>query len=155
MAAWMEQGEVLGLQNDASEYRGDDREVFRWTVEKRTVSVSVLYVRGGSEVPNSFTWMLLSPTLIPSPATGVKTFRDAAIRDTEIRRLLYQAGHVCSRHVCGGQYLQCPALSGMGFLRSCSTLFQTSAETHNSHLIGYEHYHSFCNSTIRSYITSL
>ena len=46
---------MLGLQNDASEYRGDDREVFRWTVEKRTVSVSVLYVRGGSEVPNSFT----------------------------------------------------------------------------------------------------
>lgn len=47
---------------------------------------------------------------------------------------------VCSRHVCGGQYLQCPALSGTGFLRICCTLFQISAETHDLHLIGYENH---------------
>jgi hypothetical protein len=138
---------VLGLQNDASEYRGDDREFFRWTIEKgiRTVSDSVFCVLGGSESPNSLTSVLLRPTLISSQATVVKTFQDATVRDTEIWRPLYQAGHVRSRHVCGGQYLQCPALSGMGFLRSCYTPFRTSAETRNSYFIGYEHQHCFCN----------
>jgi len=69
------------------------------------VSNSVLCVLGGSEAPNSLTWMLLSTNLIPSPPTGVKTFRDAVLRDMEIRCMLYQAGYVCSRHVSGGQYL--------------------------------------------------